>query len=62
MLALVGVGLLSGAIVGRAPAAGARAAAVQKLQVLSPGPGDIAVSYPGNADQCDGADGAGQDV
>ena len=46
LLALFGVGL-AGAIVGRAPAAGARAAAVQKLHVLAPGPGDIAVTTPG---------------
>jgi hypothetical protein len=46
---------------GRAPAAGERVAAVQKLQVLAPGPGDIAVSYPGKAEQCDGAFGAGQE-
>ena len=63
MLALVGVGLFSGAIVGRAPAAGARAAAVQKLQVLPAGPGDIAVTLAGKAEQqCFGPDGAGQDV
>ena len=52
LLALFGVGCLAGAIVGRAPAAGARAAAVQKLHVLAPGPGDIAVTYSGKTEQC----------
>jgi len=61
VLVLFAAGLLAGVVVGRAPAAGARLGAVQKLQVLSPGPGDVVVSYPGKSDQCDGAFGAGQD-
>jgi len=58
---LFGFGLLAGALLGRAPAAGAHGAVAQNLQVLAPGPGDVGVSYSGKADTCEGGFGAGQD-
>jgi hypothetical protein len=58
---LFGLGLLAGALLGRAPAAGAHGAAVQTLHVLSPGAGDVLVSYSGKQlDPCQGGSGAAQ--